>query len=231
MRAMAPFYRVSARGAWDDGERGYPARLVPADGMPALPGLLRAGVYQRARLGGTVLTPWSSSGPVGGSIGLTGTGFAHGEVVGLLLDGHAVGALRATGSGALPRGGGVLIPLHTTPGAHALTAAGRRSHRRATATVRVYNLTVSTRHPVAGGVVLFQGRGYTPGQVMRFTFHQRGKATVALGLGGTDSDGTLVPLRLYMPLTAAAGHVIIVAQDDAGERISLSLVIVAPARR
>jgi len=190
-----------------------------------------APAYRQARLAGVTLTLRSSSGPVGGSVGLTGTGFARGEVVGLLLDGHAAGAPRATGSGALPRGGGVLIPIHTMPGAHALTAAGRCSHRRATATVRVYNMTVSTRHPVAGGVVLFQGRGYTPGQVMRFTFHQRGKATVALGLGGTDSGGALVPLRLYVPLTAAAGHVIIVARDDAGERISLSLVIVAPARR
>jgi len=189
-----------------------------------------APAYRQSRLAGATLTLRSPSGPVGGSIGLTGTGFAHGEVVGLLLDGHAVGALRATGSGALPRGG-ILIPIHTTPGAHALTATGRRSHRRATATVRVYNMTVSTRHPMAGGVVLFQGRGYTPGQVMRFTFHQRGKATVALGLGGTDSGGALVPLRLYMPLAAATGHVIIVARDDAGERISLSLVIVAPARR
>ncbi len=190
-----------------------------------------APAYRQPQLTGAVLTTRSPSGPVGGRIALTGTGFARDEVIDLRLDGRAAGVLRATEHGALPRGSVVAIPVHATPGAHGLAAAGRRSHARATASVRVYSMTVSTRHPVAGGVVLFQGRGYTPGQVMRFTFHQRGKATVALGLGGTDSSGTLVPLRLYMPLAATAGHVIIVVQDDAGERIDLSLVIVAPTRR
>jgi len=230
-RAIIPVYHMGAYRMWGDRERGHSARGDQAGGMPAPPGPLRARAYQQLRPVGAVLTTRSPSGPVGGSIALTGTGFAHGEDVDLRLDGHAVGVLRTTGSGALPRGGGVLIPIYTTPGAHALAAAGRRSYARATASVRIYNMTVSTRHPVAGDVVLFQGRGYTPGQVMRFTFHQRGKATVALGLGGTDSSGALVPLRLYMPLAAAAGHVIIVAQDDAGERINLSLVIVAPSRR
>ena len=230
MHAMAPVYHMGAYRMWGDGECGYPVRPVCAGRMPAPPGLFGAEVYHQARLADAVLTTRSPSGPIGGNIALTGTGFARDEVIDLRLDGRAVGVLRATGHGALPRGSVVAIPVHTTPGAHALAAAGRRSHARATASVRVYNMTVSTRHPVAGGVVLFQGRGYTPGQVMRFTFHQRGKATVALGLGGTDSSGALVPLRLYMPLAAATGHVVIVVQDDAGERIDLSLVIVAPTQ-
>lgn len=96
MRAMAPAYRVSAHRAWNDGESGQPTRSSLAGSMPAPPKPLRARVYHRPRLAGAVLTLRSPSGPVGGSIGITGAGFAPGEAIGLLLDGHTVGVPRAT---------------------------------------------------------------------------------------------------------------------------------------
>ncbi len=164
-------------------------------------------------------------------MGPAGARFIPGERVTLLLDGHSVGTLTATTAGTLPLGLVVALPASAAAGTHPLTAVGSRSSRWATAALRIYGVTASLQKTMPGGAILFRGRGFAPGQVVRFMLRQGSGPAVLLGLGGTDSEGALVPLLLYVPPTARAGHNTIMVRDDAGERVSLPLTLVAPAPR
>jgi len=219
LRALERSYGVSPNSA-----------VIPPADPATRPARATVPAYYPAQRVGPMLALQATSVPAGARMGLTGARFAPGETVTLLLDGHAVGTLTATARGTLPRGGSIALPVSATAGAHMLTAVGSRSPQWATAALRVYGVTASLQKTTPGGAILFRGRGFAPGQVVRFTLRQGSGPAVSLGLGGTDSEGTLVPLRLFVPSTARAGHDTLVVRDDAGEGVSLPLTLVAPAR-
>jgi len=216
-------------------ERGYgvsPDSVVmpPADpaARPAAPATIPA--YHLTRSVEPTLTLQATGVPAGSRIGLAGARFVPGETVTLLLDGQRVGALIATARGALPRGGIVTLPILVAAGTHTLAAVGSRSPQWATAPLRVYGVTASLQRAASGTAILFRERGFAPGRVVRFVLQTPAGLAVLLGLGGTDSEGALVPLRLFVPPAARAGHSAIVVRDDAGEEASLPLTLVASAR-
>ncbi len=204
--------------------------IVPPLDPAARPSRPTIPAYHPAQHVGPLLALQATSVPADARMSLTGARFAPGETVTLLLDGHAVGTLTATARGTLPRGLAVALPASVAAGAHVLTAVGSRSPEWATAMLRVYGVTASLQRTTPGGAILFRGRGFAPGQIMRFTLRQGSGRAVLLGLGGTDSEGTLVPLLLFVPPAARAGRDSIVVRDDAGEAVSLPLTLVAPAR-
>lgn len=205
-------------------ERGYgvsPDSVVipPADpaARPARPAARTSGpAYHPARSVGPTLTLQATGAPAGARIGLAGARFVPGETVTLLLDGQRVGTLIATARGTLPRGGIVALPILVAASTHTLTAVGSRSPQWATAPLRVYGVTASLQRATSSAAILFRGRGFAPGRVVRFVLRTPAGLMVLLGLSGTDSEGVLVPLRLFVPPTVRAGHGVIVARDGAG---------------
>jgi len=140
------------------------------------------------------------------------------------LDGRVLARVRADSHGAVPTGVSVTIPRATTGGVHTLTADGMARRDVASALVRVPGLAVS-RQAARGGDVAIDGAGFLPGEVMAVTVRPSHGAAYRLGIGGVDSAGRLLPLRLPLPTTLAMGATTLVVTGNDGERVSASLTV------
>lgn len=161
----------------------------------------------------------------GARLSLTLAGFAPREEIVARLDGRVLARVKADGHGAVvPTGVSVTIPRATTGDVHTLTAEGMARRDVASASVRVPGIEVS-RQAARGGDVAIDGAGFLPGEVMAVTVCPSHGAAYRLGIGGVDSAGRLLPLRLPLPTTLATGAATLVVTGNDGERVSAPLTV------
>jgi len=213
---------VGAVGAAaDTGARGLWTRMI------------RAGIVADDTPVTPTVTLSLASAPAGTTVGLSGANFGPNETVDALLDGvHLTAAYLTTdGTGTIVNSSGsrsITIPSGTAPGAHTLTFFGQTSGRRVTVGFRVYALGVAPSEGAPGATVAITGAGFAPAQVVTLTLGLNSGGPEPLGIGGTDNNGTLTPLSVTVPTTAADGLRGITAQDDAGESVTAPFAVVAP---
>ncbi len=175
-----------------------------------------------------------SSGAIGNSIVVTGTGFAAYESLDMVLDtGAELGTSYTDGAGNLSipdiNNGrfSFVVPAGTPPGSHTLTAVDRRTNARVTTALRVYALSANGQQASPGGTVTVSGVDFAPGQVVTFTLGQNSGNPITLTTtSGTDSAGALAPISLTVPTTAPFELSGLSAFDGAGEGVTIPFEVV-----
>ena len=156
-----------------------------------------------------VLTLSASAIPLGGTVSVSGAGFAAGEAVTLALS-QVPGALltlRADPYGQIPS---TQVTIPTTvkvgtqtqalaPGAHTLTLTGSASQRSATAQLTLEPMVALSAPSVAlGGTVTVSGAGFAAGEQVTVALSQMAGTLATLTV---DANGLLPPTPLTIPTT------------------------------
>ncbi|HWE63557.1 MAG TPA: hypothetical protein VHB98_17730, partial [Chloroflexota bacterium] len=166
----------------------------------------------------------------GGSVQVSGSGFAAGETIDLYLAANAsVATATANGSGAFA-GVSVPVPAFLTPGQQTLMAYGVSSRLVAAAQITVTQpppqpaaITVSPLTANPGSLVLVSGKGFTAREPVHVSF--AGK--VVLVVTANDA-GNFADFGFTLPVSAGAGTFAVIASGVQSGRSAVAGLTVVP---
>jgi hypothetical protein len=179
----------------------------------------------------------------GGQVTISGTGFAPGESVNLLLQananvigGQALGTATTDGSGnfSFPN---ATIPGTTPAGTYLIVASGGFSGRSANTPLTVTapptpaTVSVNPNSITAGGQVTIAGTGFTPGEAINLllTSNPPQLGGLALATAVANGSGNFSIGNVTIPVSQPAGNFLIVASaTSSGQRPSTPLTVTAP---
>lgn len=164
----------------------------------------------------------------GGTVSVTGTGFAPAEAVTVTVGPLAPVAATTDGSGTLTAL--VTVPTDSATGTYPVTALGAVSAVAATATLLVTAapappvLTASVASAEPGQTLEVRAAGFSPGEVLAVELHSD---PVLLGTATVDSAGNAV-LAVTVPLDTTVGEHTLVGLGRSSELVaSVPLAVVA----
>jgi hypothetical protein len=166
----------------------------------------------------------------GGSVQVSGSGFAGGETVQLFLAGSAsVATVTTNGSGAFANAT-LSVPAFVNPGQQQVVAYGVSSRLVASALISVTQpapppatLTVQPTTANPGGLVLVSGRGFAANEPVSVSF--MGKVVLVVT---TDGSGTFTNFGFTVPVNATAGTFAVTATGTKSNRTGVAgLTVVA----
>jgi len=153
------------------------------------------------------LTVVPASSTRGGTVTVSGSGFAAGETVTVTIDGVSEPlAIARTGATGLLAATSLTIPYTATVGAHTLTATGEVSGRKATApltlTAVVATVSLVPATTNRGGLLTVSGGNFAAGEAVTITAD--GVITPLATMTAT-AQGLLTPTGVSVPYTLATG--------------------------
>jgi len=165
----------------------------------------------------TVTPPTSTR---GGTVAVSGTGFAANESVAINIDGVTapITTITALASGALPTTS-LMIPYMAASGARTLTATGATSHRTATARVVLTQVTatlVATPATTArGGTTTLTGANWAPGEAITVTLSG---VTTPITVVHATTQGAFPSTIVTIPYAATRGTQTLTAMGEMSKR-------------
>jgi PKD repeat protein len=158
---------------------------------------------------------------VGGTVTVSGSGFAPSSPVTISFDGSTVATTTSDGSGNIPSGVTFTVPAGTSVGPHTV-AATDGSGDIAGSALGVDSVSVSPAGQSAGGTVTLSGSGFAPSSSMTFTF-DGATVTTNPSTVTTDGSGSFFNVTFSVPAGASVGSHTVVATDGSTDTASTPL--------
>jgi hypothetical protein len=175
-----------------------------------------------------VLSPYAIE--HGGSVVVSGTGFAPNEPVNIAIDGQGgtLATAQTDGSGNLPATT-VNIPAFIGPGSYTLAATGASSGFVLSNTLVILNVAITATPAtiIVGGTIIVTGSGFVPGESVSISLSGLGNPLASIQ---ATSTGTLPGTFIIIPATLSPGSYTLAATGASGySATTIALTLNQPA--